>query len=94
MGAHKIELEFLAQVFCAEMPVFLREHHNGMYRVDVYFLCKTLAEMPVFAALPVIFTCVAYYLVGLNPNVLRFLVANIVVILVANVAVSFGKFKS
>lgn len=81
-------------VFCAEMPVFLREHHNGMYRVDVYFLCKTLAEVPVFAALPVIFTCVAYYMVGLNPNVFRFLTANIVVILVANVAVSFGYFIS
>jgi hypothetical protein len=76
------------------MPVFLREHHNGMYRVDVYFLCKTLAELPIFAVLPVIFTCIAYYLVGLNPNVLHFLMANVVLILVANVAVSFGKFRS
>ncbi|PNF26870.1 hypothetical protein B7P43_G16260 [Cryptotermes secundus] len=77
-------------VFCAEMPVFLKEHHNGMYRVDVYFLCKTLAEVPLFAALPAMFTCVAYYMVGLNPNILRFLIANCVVILVANAAVSFG----
>ncbi|KAJ4431107.1 hypothetical protein ANN_19702, partial [Periplaneta americana] len=77
-------------VFCAEMPVFMREHFNGMYRVDIYFLCKTLAEVPVFAVLPVIFTCVTYYLVGLNPNILRFIVANIVVMLVANVAVSLG----
>lgn len=77
-------------VFCTEKPVFLREHFNGMYRVDVYFLCKTLAEVPVFAAMPLIFTCVTYYLVGLNPNVWRFLVTNIVVVLVANVAVSFG----
>ncbi|KDR20987.1 Protein white [Zootermopsis nevadensis] len=77
-------------VFCAEMPVFLREHFNGMYRVDVYFLCKTLAEVPVFAALPIMFTCITYYLVGLNPSFLRFFVANIVVTLVANVAVSLG----
>jgi hypothetical protein len=81
------------QVFCAEMPIFLREHFNGMYRVDVYFLCKTLAEVPVFAALPIIFTCITYYLVGLNPSFLRFIVANVVVMLVANVAVSFGKFN-
>jgi hypothetical protein len=78
-------------VFCAELPVFLREHFNGMYRVDVYFLSKILAEVPVFAALPLIFTCVTYYLVGLNPNVLRFIVTNVIVVLVANVAVSFGK---
>jgi hypothetical protein len=79
------------QVFCAEMPVFLREHFNGMYRVDVYFLCKTLAEVPVFAAIPIIFTCITYYLVGLNPSVQRFFVANIIIMLVANVAVSLGK---
>ncbi|GFG38120.1 hypothetical protein Cfor_07570, partial [Coptotermes formosanus] len=77
-------------VFCSEMPVFLREHFNGMYRVDVYFLCKTLAEVPVFAAMPLVFTCVTYYLVGLNPSILRFFVTNVIVVLVANVAVSFG----
>lgn len=79
------------QVFCAEMPVFLREHFNGMYRVDVYFLCKTLAEVPLFVAIPIIFTCITYYLVGLNPSAQRFFVANIIVMLVANVAVSLGK---
>lgn len=77
-------------VFCTELPVFLREHFNGMYRVDVYFMCKTLAEMPIFAALPLIFTCITYYLVGLNPNFLRFIFTNIILVLVANVAVSFG----
>nr|WOD55111.1 ABCG transpoter White [Hymenopus coronatus] len=77
-------------VFCTELPVFLREHWNGMYRVDVYFLCKTFAEVPIFAALPLIFTSVTYYLVGLNPGIHRFFIANLVVMLVANVAVSFG----
>ena len=27
-------------VICAELPIFLREHHNGMYRTDTYFLTK------------------------------------------------------
>ena len=79
-------------MFCTELPVFLREHFNGMYRVDVYFLCKMLAEMPIFAALPVIFTCITYYMVGLNPSFLRFLGTNIIVVLVANAAISFGKY--
>jgi hypothetical protein len=26
------------QVFCMELPIFLREHFNGMYRTDVYFI--------------------------------------------------------
>ncbi|XP_032241524.2 protein white [Nematostella vectensis] len=32
-------------VFPIELPVFLRDHKNGMYRTDVYFLCKTLTEV-------------------------------------------------
>lgn len=34
----------LLQTFPPEYPVFLREHYDGMYRVDIYFLCKTMAE--------------------------------------------------
>ena len=31
----------VVNVFCMELPIFLREHYNGMYRTDVYFLCKS-----------------------------------------------------
>lgn len=79
------------QVFCSELPVFMREHHNGMYRTDVYFLSKTFAELPIFLAIPVLFTCVMYYMVGLNPKIDHFLLANLFITLVSLVAVSFGK---
>ncbi|XP_054289076.1 protein white-like [Macrosteles quadrilineatus] len=81
-------------VFCSEMPVFMREHHNGMYRTDVYFLCKTLAEVPIFLAIPVLFTAIMYYMVGLNPAPAKFLQAMIIITLVSNVATSFGYFIS
>ncbi|XP_049807634.1 protein white-like [Schistocerca nitens] len=77
-------------VFCSELPVFSREHLNGMYRTDVYFLSKTLAELPIFIVIPLIFTSVSYYMVGFNPDPQRFAVATLIVILVANVATSFG----
>nr|CAD7204145.1 unnamed protein product [Timema douglasi] len=76
-------------VFCAELPVFKREHFNGMYRTDVYFLCKTIAEIPVFIAIPVIFISISYYMIGLNPDPERFLMAVITLTLVSNVATSF-----
>ncbi|CAG2065407.1 unnamed protein product, partial [Timema podura] len=76
-------------VFCAELPVFKREHFNGMYRTDVYFLCKTIAEIPVFIVIPVIFISISYYMIGLSPGPERFWMAVIILTLVANVATSF-----
>ncbi|CAL7940895.1 unnamed protein product [Xylocopa violacea] len=77
-------------VFCAELPIFLREHRNGMYRTDVYFLCKTLAEAPIFVAVPLLFTIVVYPMIGLYPGIDHFFVTVGIVALVANVSTSFG----
>ncbi|XP_043799072.1 ABC transporter G family member 3-like [Apis laboriosa] len=77
-------------VFCAELPIFLREHRNGMYRTDVYFLCKTLAEAPIFIAVPLLFTVIAYPMIGLYPGIDHFFITAGIVALVANVSTSFG----
>ncbi|KAK1124574.1 hypothetical protein K0M31_005951 [Melipona bicolor] len=77
-------------VFCTELPIFLREHRNGMYRTDVYFLCKTLAEAPIFIAVPLLFTVVAYPMIGLYPGIDHFFITAGIVALVANVSTSFG----
>lgn len=62
-----------------------------MYRTDVYFLCKTLAEAPIFLAVPLLFTIVAYPMIGLHPGIDRFFITTGIVALVANVSTSFGK---
>ncbi|XP_014230795.1 protein white [Trichogramma pretiosum] len=77
-------------VFCSELPVFLRENKNGMYRTDVYFLSKTMAEVPIFLAVPIIFTSVSYFMIGLYPEVQHFFTTVGIVALVANVSTSFG----
>ncbi|XP_076756289.1 protein white isoform X2 [Xylocopa sonorina] len=77
-------------VFCAELPIFLREHRNGMYRTDVYFLCKTLAEAPIFVAVPLLFTIIVYPMIGLYPGIDHFFVTAGIVALIANVSTSFG----
>ena len=59
---------------CLELPIFLREHFNGMYRVDVYFITKQLAELPVFFITPLIFVGIIYYMVGLNHHLDRFFI--------------------
>lgn len=83
-------LQIDLQVFCTELPVFLREHKNGMYRTDVYFLCKTLAEMPLFTLFPLVYTGICYYSIGLNPEQPKFFIACGLVTLVSIAALSFG----
>ncbi|XP_060528288.1 ABC transporter G family member 5-like [Cylas formicarius] len=77
-------------VFSSELPIFLREHRNGMYRTEVYFLGKTLADIPIFIFIPILFTTTCYFIIGLNSEMPRFFVACGIIILVANAATSFG----
>ncbi|XP_050099637.1 protein white [Anopheles aquasalis] len=77
-------------VFSAELPVFLREKRSRLYRVDTYFLGKTIAELPLFIAVPFVFTSITYPMIGLKAGVSHYLTTLFIVTLVANVSTSFG----
>ena len=68
----------------------MREHFNGMYRVDVYYLCKVLVDVPTFIVLPLVFITISYWMIGLHSDLTAFFIAAAVIILVTNAAVSFG----
>ncbi|XP_071102630.1 protein white-like [Haliotis cracherodii] len=76
--------------FPNEIAIFMREYGSGLYRVDVYYLAKTFAELPTFVFLPWLMVLVLYWMIGLYNDAVTFLITCGVVILVANVAVSFG----
>ncbi|XP_046580538.1 protein white-like [Haliotis rubra] len=76
--------------FPIELEIFMREYGSGLYRVDVYFLSKTFAELPTFVFLPWLMVLVLYWMIGFYNEAITFLICSGVVILVANVAVSFG----
>ena len=78
------------QDFTIELPIFLREHFNGMYRTEVYFLCKTMADLPIFIIFPFIFVSIPYFAIGFNDEWGHYITTVGIVILVANVAASFG----
>ncbi|KAJ7318624.1 ATPase [Desmophyllum pertusum] len=80
----------VAFTFPMELPVFLREHHNGMYRSDVYFLCKTTAEAPAFFIAPLFLITIGYWMIGLRPHVPRFLAAYGILALVSTSTVSYA----
>ena len=76
-----------------QLPIFLREHYNGMYRTDVYFIAKNIAEVPLSIVLPALFVAVVYFMIGLNANAVNFFICMGILVLVANIAVSFGRLK-
>ncbi|KAK8720985.1 hypothetical protein OTU49_012992, partial [Cherax quadricarinatus] len=80
----------VVSTFCAQLPIFLREHFNGMYRTDVYFLSKMLAETPFHLSYPFVFVAIVYNMVGLTSDYSNFFVCAAIVVLVANCAISFG----
>ncbi|KAK4320583.1 hypothetical protein Pmani_008587 [Petrolisthes manimaculis] len=80
----------VVSTFCAQLPIFLREHFNGMYRTDVYFLSKMLAELPFHIFYPFVFVAIAYHMVGFTDDVVNFFICAGIVVLVANCAISFG----
>jgi len=49
------------QTFIMERRVLVREHHNAMYHIWIYYVCKMLAEVS-NATLLVFFTLLAYLL--------------------------------
>ncbi|XP_052773368.1 protein white-like [Mya arenaria] len=76
--------------FPIETPIFLREYGNGLYRVDVYFFCKSISELPSFVIIPLVFCAITYWMVGLYASFEAFCVFTGVLLLVSNIAVSFG----
>jgi len=76
--------------FPVEVPIFLREYGIGLYRVDIYFFCKSLAELPGILLIPIIFASICYWMVGLYASLETFLIFVGILLLTANTAVSFG----
>ena len=81
-------------VFCLELPIFLREHFNGMYRTDTYFICRQLAELPIFLFLPLVFLAIIYYMVGLNAPFVKFAITVAIIELMTQAVASFGEAAS
>jgi ABC-2 type transporter len=62
-------------VFAAEKQVFEREHGSGMYRLPAYFLSKMATELPFQLLFPFMLVSILYFMVGLQVDVWKFLIA-------------------
>ncbi|XP_049923959.1 broad substrate specificity ATP-binding cassette transporter ABCG2-like [Epinephelus moara] len=80
-----------AELFISERKLFIHEYISGYYRVSVYFLCKILSDIITLRTIPaIVFSCVAYFMIGLKPTVEAFFLFMFTVALVAYTATAMA----
>jgi hypothetical protein len=88
-----------------EFPIIVREHHSGMYSVVVYYISRVFSYLPVFpvdgtctghahtyarARSGIMMVIIAYYMIGLRPDILAFAGSLLVCIVLEITAVAMG----
>lgn len=61
-----------------------------MYRLSSYFLARTIGDLPLELALPTAFVFIIYFMGGLNPNPITFILSLLVVLYSVLVSQSLG----
>uniref|UniRef100_A0A3Q2YCE6 ATP-binding cassette, sub-family G (WHITE), member 2a n=1 Tax=Hippocampus comes TaxID=109280 RepID=A0A3Q2YCE6_HIPCM len=80
-----------AELFIAERKLFIHEYISGYYRVSVYFLSKILSDILTLRTIPaIVFSCVAYFMIGLKPTAEAFFLFMFTVTLVAYTATAMA----
>ena len=62
--------------FPKERPIFIREYSGGYYSAAVYFLCKSLVEIPLLAVQSALATVILYFMMGFSGNYPLFFLGN------------------
>lgn len=61
-----------AVTFPVEKPTFIKEHSQGLYSTWIYFMSKSLSEMPMTIFTPLLFSIMTYFALDLNLTASKF----------------------
>ncbi|CAN8273681.1 unnamed protein product [Cochlearia groenlandica] len=59
--------------FPQERRMLGKERSSGMYRLSPYFMSRVIGDLPMELILPTMFLIIVYWMAGLNPNPINFL---------------------
>ncbi|GAV79148.1 ABC_tran domain-containing protein/ABC2_membrane domain-containing protein [Cephalotus follicularis] len=76
--------------FPQERRMLIKERSSGMYRLSSYFLARTIGDMPSELALPTAFVFIIYWMGGLKPDPVTFILSLLVVLYNVIVSQSLG----
>ncbi|CAI8588409.1 unnamed protein product [Vicia faba] len=76
--------------FPQERRMLIKERSSGMYRLSSYFLARTIGDLPLELALPTAFVIILYWMGGLKPDFMTFILSLLVVLYSVVVSQSLG----
>ncbi|XP_050214557.1 ABC transporter G family member 14 [Mercurialis annua] len=76
--------------FPQERRMLLKERASGMYHLSSYFFARTIGDLPLELALPTLFVFIIYWMGGLKPDPLTFILSLLVVLYNVLVSQSLG----
>ncbi|XP_028755015.1 ABC transporter G family member 14-like [Neltuma alba] len=76
--------------FPQERRMLIKERSSGMYRLSSYFLARTIGDLPLELALPTAFVFILYWMGGLKPHPMTFILSLLVVLYSVLVSQSLG----
>ena len=65
-----------------------------MYSVTAYYMAKILVETPILALMPMIFSLIVYFGIGLTISAAQFFIFYAAIFLISQCAASWGYFVS
>ena len=74
--------------FPLERPMLIKERSSGMYQLSSYYVARMVGDLPMELVLPTIFVTISYWMGGLKPSLVTFVLT--ILIMLFNVLVSQG----
>ncbi|KAJ1386687.1 P-loop containing nucleoside triphosphate hydrolase [Sesbania bispinosa] len=74
--------------FPLDRPMLMKERSSGMYHLSSYYVARMVGDLPMELVLPTIFVTIAYWMGGLKPSLVTFVLT--LLIMLFNVLVSQG----
>ncbi|KAF5751756.1 ABC transporter G family member 14 [Tripterygium wilfordii] len=76
--------------FPHERSMLIKERSSGMYHLSSYFIARTVGDLPLELALPTAFVFIIYWMGGLKPDPLTFILSLCIVLYSVLVSQSLG----